>query len=69
MSVVSVRLPDDIESYLKQHGVSPGVLARELVEKEVAQMRLRDSIQFLASRARKPSKPVADLLREERDAH
>lgn len=69
MSVVSVRLPDDVEAYLKRRGLSPGTLARALVEREVAQMRLRDSLGFLESVSRRPSKPIADLLREERDAH
>lgn len=69
MSVVSVRLPDPDEAYLKKKGISPGVLARELVVEKVKRMRLSDSIDFLASVARKPSKPIVDLLRDQRNAH
>lgn len=69
MSVVSVRLPDDVDSFLRQHGIAPGILARELLEKEAARLRMEENLAFLASVRRKPSKPVLDLLREERDAH
>lgn len=69
MSVVSVRLPDSDEAYLKKKGISPGVLARDLVVREVKHMRLNDSIDFLAGVARKPRKPVVDLVRDQRDAH
>jgi hypothetical protein len=69
MSVVSVRLPDDVEAYLRNHDISVGVLARELVEREVDRMRLRENLTFLDSVSRKPGKRLVDLLREERDAH
>ena len=69
MSVVSVRLPDPDEAYLRKKGISPGVLARDLVVAKVKHMRLAESIDFLAGVARRPSKPVVDLLRDQRDAH
>lgn len=69
MSVVSVRLSDEAESFLRQRGIAPGIRARELLEKEVERIRLAENLSFLASARRKPSKPVLDLLREDRDAH
>lgn len=69
MSVVSVRLPDEVEAYLRSHDISAGVLARELVEREVGRMRLKENLAFLDGVSRKPSKSLVDLLREERDAH
>lgn len=69
MSVVSVRVPDEVEAYLRGHGLSPGIFARELIEREVKMMRLKESLRRLAAGSRKPSKPILDLLREDRDAH
>lgn len=69
MSVVSVRLSDETEAFLRQHGILPGVRARELLEKEADRIRLKENLRFLDSVSKKPSKKLVDLLREERDAH
>lgn len=69
MSVVSVRLPDSVDAFLRQHGIAPGVRARELLEKEAERIRLQENMAFLDSVRKKPSKRLVDLLREERDAH
>lgn len=69
MSVVSVRLSDDVETFLRQHGITPGVRARELLEREAERIRMQESLEFLAKNRRKASKPLIDLLREDRDAH
>ncbi|HLF16817.1 MAG TPA: hypothetical protein VI796_05235 [Candidatus Thermoplasmatota archaeon] len=69
MSVVSVRLSDEVESFFRKHGIAPGVRARELLEREAERIRLKENLAFLDSVSRKPSKRLVDLLREERDAH
>jgi predicted DNA-binding protein len=69
MGVVSVRLPDDVEAYLRHLGITPSTLAKELVEKEARRLRIQEARQYLESVSRKPSKPIADIVREIRDEH
>ena len=69
MSVVSVRLSDETDSFLRQHGIAPGIRARELLEREAERIRLKENLAYLDSISKKPSKRLLDMLREERDAH
>lgn len=68
MGVISIRLPEESEGFLKEQGIAPGALAKELMEKEVRRLRIRQARQYLESISRKPTKPSLEILREERDA-
>lgn len=69
MGVISVRLSDEEENALRRAGLSPGRIAKEALLARARALRIGESLAFLARYRRKPSRPVADLIREIRDEH
>ncbi len=69
MGVVSVRLPEEALHFLREEGIKPGSFAKDLVLKEVRRMQILQARRRLEAVSRKPSKPLVELLREDRDAH
>ncbi len=69
MGVVSVRIDDEAEAYLRSHGISAGTLGRELLEAEVRKRQLREARARLEARRLKLDRPSLKLIREARDAN
>lgn len=67
MGVVSVRLDDQDEAYLRKHNIQISALAREAVHREVLRLELEAQRRRLDKISKKPSQPVEKTLRELRD--
>ncbi|MCA1811313.1 MAG: hypothetical protein LC623_04795 [Halobacteriales archaeon] len=67
MGVVSIRLNDTDETFLRDHKMNISELAREAIHREVLRLRLDEQEQFFASMRKVPSQPVEKTLREMRD--
>lgn len=67
MGVVSVRLDDQDEAFLRKHKKSISELAREAVHREVLRMQIAERMRFLAEHSITPSQPVEKTIRELRD--
>lgn len=68
MGVVSVRLDDQDESFLRKHKKNISELTREAVHREVLRLQLEEQERFFASIRKKPSQPIEKTLRELRDS-
>ena len=69
MGVVSFRLSEAMESQLRAAGISPGALAKELVEAEARRLDVNAQMRALEAFSRKPSKPLMEIIREIREEH
>jgi hypothetical protein len=69
MAVVSVRLEDKDLAWLRSHGLSPGSFARAAVHEAIRQQEIKDARAFLDQHRIAFDRPVADLIREDRDSH
>ncbi len=67
MGVVSVRLEDDDEAFLRKNKINISELSREAIHKEVLRLRLAEQERFFAGMRKKPSQPVEKTVREMRD--
>lgn len=70
MPVVSVRLDPKDLAYLRKHKLKPGPFVKEVAEREIQHLRLKETLAYL-SKNRMPAKPgdrpAVDLIREDRD--
>lgn len=69
MGVVSFRLPDDDEEALRRVGITPGALAKDLVESEVRRLRVARAKELGERYRRKPRVPLSRIVREIREEH
>lgn len=67
MGVVSVRLDDQDEAFLREHKMNISELARKAIHQEVLRLKLDEQERFFASLRKAPSQPVEKTLREMRD--
>lgn len=67
MGVVSVRLNDKDEEYLRRQKRNISELAREAIHREVVRLQLEEQERFFAQHRIKPSQPVEKTIREMRD--
>lgn len=67
MGVVSVRLEDQDEAFLRDHKVNISELGRKAIHKEVLRLKLDEQERFFASMRKTPSQPVEKTIREMRD--
>jgi hypothetical protein len=68
MGVVSVRLDDEDEAWLRKRNLKPGQFARLAVHEEIRRREIQEASDFLARNRFKPLKPAVDMIREDRDA-
>lgn len=69
MGVVSVRLDDEDEAWLRKRNLKPGQFARLAVHEEIRRREIQEASDFLAKNRVKFDRPVVDLIREDRDSH
>ena len=68
MGVVSVRLDDQDEEFLRKHKKNISELTREAVHREVVRLQLEEQERFFSKVRRKPSQPVEKTIRDLRDS-
>ena len=71
MGIVSIRLPDETEAVLTQHGLKPSEFMKKAAEAEARRLVALDKLAALATHRKrmKPAKtPSEQVLREARDA-
>lgn len=67
MGVVSVRLDERDQEWLRRHGIKPGQFARLAVHEEIRRREVREASEFLAKHRIKFGRDLADMIREDRD--
>lgn len=70
MGVVSIRLPEDTERYLTQHGIKVSEFMKNAAEVEARRLQALDRLSALETHRKtmKPAKvPSEQLIREARD--
>lgn len=68
MGVISVRLADGDERYLRKIQVNISEVVRQAVHKEVQRLRAEDQVKFLRSVSERPEEPAEREIRRLRDA-
>lgn len=68
MGVVSVRLEDEDEKYLRKHRKNISELTRDAMHQEVLRMRLEEEERFFAGVRKKPSQSSEKTIREMRES-
>ena len=68
MSVVSVRLLEEDEKWLRARGLKPGTFAREAVHEAIRRAELRESRDWLAQHSYKSEVDSTEFIRRERDS-
>lgn len=68
MGVISVRLDDETEQWIRDHGHKPGTFCRLAVMKEVRRQEIDDARAYLRAHAIQGGRPSEELVREDRDA-
>jgi hypothetical protein len=66
MGVVSVRLDDEDEAWLRRHGLKPGAFARAAVHEAIRREEILQAGQRLAKGRVKLPKESAELIRDDR---
>lgn len=69
MGVVSVRLEDRDEHWLRKHGYKPGAFAREAVHEAIRREEIRRAGEFLDKHRFKLPRPSVEMIREDRESH
>ena len=67
MGVISVRLDDETEQWIRDHGQKPGAFCRLAVMKEVRWQEIEEASAFLRKHAIQGGRPSEDMVREDRD--
>ncbi len=71
MGVVSIRLADETENLLTQHGLKPSEFMKNAAEVEARRLRALDALDMLSAhrkRMKPATTPSEQLIREARDA-
>lgn len=67
MGMVSVRLDEEQEHYLRRRGLNMSRVLREALDEKIRRLQVDEQRAFLDSVSRKPKRPTAAILRELRD--
>lgn len=68
MGVVSVRLDDETEKWIRDHGERPGTFCRLAVMKEVQRREVEDARQRMKQGSRRPRGATGtEIVRHDRD--
>ena len=69
MSVISVRLPDDLKEELERAGVEIGKVVRDDLARLALTLRATRKMETLAKYRKSAPRPVADIVRDARREH
>lgn len=67
MSVVSVRLEEADEKWLRKRGLKPGTFARLAVHEAIRRQEIKEASEFLAKHRVKVEGSLVDFIREDRE--
>ncbi len=67
MPVVSVRIDDADEDWLRRRNLKPGAFARVAVHEAIRRMEIKESREFLQQHTVCLDRPSLELIREDRD--
>lgn len=69
MGVISVRIPDDQEAWIREHGEKPGTFARLAILKEIRRIEVDESTAFLEANRYRSGTSIVEGLQEDRGSH
>lgn len=67
--IVQFREDEETLEFLRKRGINPNEFGREAFERAVRRLRVQRWVEAAEQIKARPTRPIEDLLREDRDAH
>lgn len=69
MSVISVRMDEDDEKWLRARGLKPGAFARQAVHEAIRRAEILEAQDWLARHSFSSEVDSVDFIRKDRESH